>query len=138
MLVFASGVFRGWKHETFGQCFLDSVWLIQEELPQSNVSGGWVQPRVTRRRRQFVERRVAVSMSAAGRSAAAISVTRVIVRAGRASGGATTSLRAAIERAVRAAAAGRTTSRATIRSERLPVFSDDEMVALAAWVCLQG
>lgn len=46
MLFFASGVFSGWKHETFGGCFLDYAWLVQEELPQSPVyyGGGGKKP----------------------------------------------------------------------------------------------
>lgn len=40
MIQFASGVFKGWKHETFGQCFLDYAWLIPEELPQATLEPG--------------------------------------------------------------------------------------------------
>lgn len=135
MIYFASGVFSGWKHETFGGCFLDYAWLIQEELEQSAVSGGWVEPQ---RRRRVLRPRPAVELvvrcAALARAAAAARVALEVLPSGRMAGAAVARLRMALDvalemRRVTAVARGA----AVLRAAHDPAVTLTEVAAVLAW-----
>lgn len=110
--------------------WLNAFGLTEEDLPKSPIMAGWV----ARPRRKLRERRLALVPGAvAGQSTVGVRAVREVVRAAIVQGAGMARLQPVRELVRSAVAAGAASVRVAPRRETVPVFAEDELMALAAW-----